>query len=656
MNRSHIPLLPLAPMIAGLLGGLILGACGQFDAGIERTATSDIPATATAEAIETERAILATRVVELEPGAGDLGIGSRSEEIEAKLAQGAQTWHTVWADIQVAYYPPEDSNDELQRFHYQIWADQTGGKFKEIFGLPDGEPTHLRVADGGSLLEMDLVTGEARRSDLPGFEAPPEAPGDAVIMEPMRMALGPATGDLIFPGGLAQRGGTYAAVELDAVAGREALVVDWARAGAGRVDRFWLDVQTGLILRWQNFGKQGGEAMESEHEVNAIAYDVDFPQDFFSLTPAITPPFSDAFGNPFSASATLPSSSQRPDAEGQVYFFLMDQGYPVPTVKLVRLPGSCVIGVQACPGPEIVTTPFELAFSLTPLVWSPDGDLAAFAYPIQEDGNRAGLHVFNPADNSWTNLAEFPFIDPPLWSPDGEWIAFRVQDGEGGEAIYAIRPDGSDLRNLSVEYLPREDAPYLLDGWLGGDALLRPQGPNGELAEGTVYTLDMDAGKAQALSSELLANASLFPSPGGDLIAAVSFGDTSVALKLLDSQGDPVQEIASFQGGIYPVVWSPDMQRLVFGHEAMADQGPGHDLYLAEVGDGGLKQVYSGMWAQTAVFSPNAASILIAADSAIGEHLFVVSLPSMERRLLQAPGLSLEESWLAPSWQPTHGG
>jgi Tol biopolymer transport system component len=654
MRQDHTALPSLPLLAAGILCSLVLGACGQLDAGIERTATPDIQASATAAAVEAERAALATRVVELEPGTGDLGTGSDSEQIEAKLGQSTPTWETVWADIQVTYYPPEGSSDDLQRYHYQVWADQSEGKFKEIFGPSGGEPTYLRVADGESLLEMDLASGDARRSVLPAFEAPPEAPGEAVIMEPMRMALGPATGDMIFPAGLAQRGGAYQAAQMDEAAGRKALVVDWSRDAAGRVDRFWLDIHTGLVLRWQHFGKQGGQTMESEHLIKAIAYDVVFPPDLFTLTPKLAPRFSDPYGNPLSTSEAPAASEESPDGEGQVYFFTMDQGYPVPTVKLMRLPGSCIIGERSCPEPEIVPTPFKLQFSLTPLVWSPDGSVAALAYPIQKDGNWAGVHLFNPAADAWATLAEFPFIDPPLWSPDGEWIAFRVQDGRGGEAVYALRPEGTDLRDLSAaEGLPEDGGPYLLEGWLGHQALLRPQRSNAELAGGEVYTLDMDNGSVQALTSESLENSTLFPSPEGGLIAAVRYGRRSITLTLLDNQGDPIRELASFQnGGIYPVSWSPDGVWLAFGHEAEADQGARQDIYLAGGNAGGLKQVYSGSWVEAAVFSPEGDYLLIAGDSAIGEHLYVVSPSSMEQRLLQAPGLSLEESWLAPSWRP----
>ena len=588
-----------------------------------------------------------------------LSLDSDSETIMRRMLGSFTTWQSLWADIRVTYYPPEGSNENPQAFHFQVWVDQREGRFKELFGPPDGEPTNLRVTDGESLLEMDVVSGEAELTSLPGFAREPattfESQGDVIIPHPLGMVLGPATGDLVFPSGLAQRGGTYEAVKLDEVAGRDALVVDWSREGAGRVDRFWLDIHTGVILRWQNFGKGGGEEVQSEHIVTGIMYDAALSADLFTLAPALLPQFVDASGNPLATGPTPYSVDEGTDPLGHVYFFLMNQGYPIPEVRLVRLPGPCVTREATCPEPEIVPTPFKLQFTLTPLVWSPDGRVAAYAYPIREDGNWSGLHLFDPVTGSWTVLAEFLFIDPPLWSPDGAWIAFRVQDGEGGEAIWAVRPDGTDLRNLTAaEGLPQEKAPYWAEGWVGSSILLHPQGPTGDLAEGDIYALDPASGRLQRFSSGSFLNSMLVPSPDGELIAAVSFGTRSISLRLLGIDGTVAQELVTFQGGsIYPGVWSPDGEWLAFGHTDESAQGPSQDLYLIGRAGGGLRQVYSGASVDVVAFSPDGGHLLIGGISAIGQRLYVVSILSMEQRLLRAPGMNLDESWIAPSWRPS---
>jgi hypothetical protein len=141
-----------------------------------------------------------------------------------------------------------------------------------------------------------------------------------------------------------------------------------------------------------------------------------------------------------------------------------------PKVKLVRLPGSCV-GEATCPDPEIVPTPFKLQFTLTPLVWSPDGRVAAYAYPIREDGNWSGLHLFDPVTGSWTVLAEFLFIDPPLWSPDGDRLS---RPGWGMGAIWAVRPDGTDRVTTAEGLLWIK-----FIGWRDGFTQTKPAGLGG---------------------------------------------------------------------------------------------------------------------------------------------------------------------------------
>jgi len=49
------------------------------------------------------------------------------------------------------------------------------------------------------------------------------------------------------------------------------------------IDRFWIDAQTGVILRWLNFSKPGRQAINSEMYVTAILIDPTLPEQAFSL-------------------------------------------------------------------------------------------------------------------------------------------------------------------------------------------------------------------------------------------------------------------------------------------------------------------------------------------------------------------------------------
>jgi TolB protein len=46
----------------------------------------------------------------------------------------------------------------------------------------------------------------------------------------------------------------------------------------------------------------------------------------------------------------------------------------------------------------------------------------------------------------------------PSWSPDGEWILFATED-DGDRDIYRIRPDGSGLENLTIDWSGTELMP-----------------------------------------------------------------------------------------------------------------------------------------------------------------------------------------------------
>lgn len=84
--------------------------------------------------------------------------------------------------------------------------------------------------------------------------------------------------------------------------------------------------------------------------------------------------------------------------------------------------------------------------------WSPDGN--RIVYRVW-GGNNWGLRILNLEDHSVQVLTN-EYDNLPFWSPDGSLIAFtRKHDGNNFD-IYTIRPDGSDLRQLTTS--PANDA------------------------------------------------------------------------------------------------------------------------------------------------------------------------------------------------------
>lgn len=79
--------------------------------------------------------------------------------------------------------------------------------------------------------------------------------------------------------------------------------------------------------------------------------------------------------------------------------------------------------------------------------WSPDGSRLAF-YSRREDGE--GIYVADARGESQVLLSVPWAIDwSPTWSPDGEWIAFASNQSRKSQDIFIMRPDGSQVTNLT---------------------------------------------------------------------------------------------------------------------------------------------------------------------------------------------------------------
>jgi hypothetical protein len=198
-----------------------------------------------------------------------------------------------------------ESKGETHTDRQQVWIDlPSQSRWKS--GIDGSPPYQSQVTSAGQTV--------LKSADCERFES------NATTLQ---------IGDLdtvLFPAHFAARSGTFEAVREEAVGGRLALVVEWHSSENRVEDRLWIDVETGVVLRWENLfpgsPDGAGRVEPSEIRIEEIMYGVDIHEGNFSL-----------------------SATCGPDQEPPV----PPETNPVPAVVL---PGSGNVNVRSGPGTD----------------------------------------------------------------------------------------------------------------------------------------------------------------------------------------------------------------------------------------------------------------------------------------------------------------
>ena len=202
-------------------------------------------------------------------------------------------WQSLWADGRVDYYAPDGSNQVVQSERLQVWIVQPG-QMRVLRGPAGAGPNEMWVSDGfnareqgGQVLPMPPMEREAF--------TPPTTFSDTIYPYPLSGYVGYGLGDLLFSTSLAQRPGVYQVIGRENVAGRQAILLDWSHTEGAVADRLWVDAQTGVILRQQNFGKGGLQGLNSEILITAIQYGVNPPANTFNVSSTMPGNFASSY-------------------------------------------------------------------------------------------------------------------------------------------------------------------------------------------------------------------------------------------------------------------------------------------------------------------------------------------------------------------------
>ena len=210
-------------------------------------------------------------------------------EIQQLMLTSHTRWHTLHIIYTMTQYPPPGASTETEQQNVQAWIEQPA-RFKVVISTPKGGPQSSVICDGKTIVDSSGQQQSLPPSALEPFN-PPDTPSDTVYTHPLAGLLGTPASDLIFPAGLAQRGGQYKQTGQEAVAERQAYVVEWSREPGKLIDRLWVDAQTGIILRQQNYGKANATSPLSDYQATYVEINSGLEADTFSLAamPTLVP-------------------------------------------------------------------------------------------------------------------------------------------------------------------------------------------------------------------------------------------------------------------------------------------------------------------------------------------------------------------------------
>lgn len=579
-----------------------------------------------------------------------LTIHSTSEEIRQRMLISHTLWHSLWVDGIITGYLGNGSTESSRSTRTQVWITQPA-RARVLTGPPDGIPTYLWISDGERLRNGEEVPLHIRQWQ----DGTWEQETGVIYPHPLTGFLPTPLVELLFPSGFAQREGDFQVKYADSIAGRQALVVEWTPSGGHLVDRFWIDTQTGVILRQQNYGKEGNGTQTTEITLLDIVFDPDFPQETFDRLAAFPQVFASKPGEIYAADRgtplpdkdqtdTPPSNGETDTSlkSGEIYLLLDKNGYT--TAGLAHFSAACLIDNHPCPRAELISGFPDDEIGEWPLRWSPDGQqLVISSYADSEQ-----VLVYNRFTAAWRAL-KVPFFSGVRWSPDGQWLVGQpvIYGDTSSNPLLLVSADGREWR-----YLLQEEEGFKSPlGWLDENriALIQTLDNIEPSFHARILILDVHSGELTSLQDiyyEEGLNGPVLKPDGSQLIYSIDGSNPN----LLDITNGQVTTLETPVTG--SIDWSPDGKYLAI----TAALGYSCEIHILQLSNQESRKIFTGEWggACTYTWSPSGDFILVGAyaQNPTVPRLYIVSVLTGETRLIELPALEVEFEWPRPSWVP----
>lgn len=184
-------------------------------------------------------------------------------DLRERMLESGRYWTNLWVDALLIQHGPKGYVGAPLIRHEQIWISKPQYSLV-LSAWANRDVDHVWFAADGKVYDVDLGSGRPFLYDYHGDRLPVYSALDRFIS----------------PAEIANEAHRLEIAGQEQVAGRDTLIVEWYSPDGVRAGRLWVDVATGVVLRWRQF-QDDSNIVILEIEVTSIKFDARFPRGTF---------------------------------------------------------------------------------------------------------------------------------------------------------------------------------------------------------------------------------------------------------------------------------------------------------------------------------------------------------------------------------------